>query len=129
MPMGLHKYVKRGDDSCSSWTMQLSKYDLLPHIYNPLETYIAKIVPTSGSPMVPTSNKEDERSPVIGGETAAASGAKSAARAQPMSALPGFVLLSVLLQQRTLTVLIIGCVAANKNSSLSNTSFTADVRY
>ena len=79
--------------------------------------------------MVPTRNKEDERSPVIRGEPAASSGAKSAARAQPVSALPGFVLLSVLLQQRTLTVLIIGCVAENKSSTPSNTTFTADVRY
>ena len=39
----------------------------------------------------------DERSPVIREETAAASGAKSAARAQPMSALLGFVPRLVLL--------------------------------
>ena len=127
--MRLHKNVKREDESCSSWTMQLSKYGLQPHIYSPLETCIAKIVPRSGSLMVPTSNKEDERSPVIRGETAASSGAKSAARAQPMGALPGFVLLSVLLQQRTLPVLIIGCVAGNESSNPSNTTFTADVRY
>ena len=42
--------------------------------------------------------RKDERSPVIRGETTAASGAKSAARAQPMSALSGFMLMSVLLQ-------------------------------
>ena len=47
----------------------------------------------SGSSMVPTNNKEDERSPVVRRKTAAAFGAMSAARAQPMSALPGFILL------------------------------------
>ena len=47
--------------------------------------------------MVPTSNKVGERSPVIRGETAAASGAKSAARAQPMRALLGLILLIVFL--------------------------------
>ena len=53
----------------------------------------------SCSPVVPT-NKEDERSPVIRGETVVASnGAKSAARAQPMSALPGFILLLPVLLQ------------------------------
>ena len=45
-----------------------------------------------------------------------------------MGALPGFILLSVLLQQRALTVWI-GCVGANKNPRLSSTTFTADVRY
>ena len=70
----------------------------LPHNYNPLESCIAVIVTTPGSPMAPTSSKEDVRSPEIRRETAAASGAQSAARAQPMSAFPGFILLSVLLQ-------------------------------
>ena len=40
----------------------------------------------------------NKRSPVIRGETGVASGAESAARAQPMSALPGFILVSVLLK-------------------------------
>ena len=78
--------------------MQPQKNDLQPHIYNPLEPYRARIAPTSGSPMVSTNNKEDQRSPVIKGETAAASGAKPEAGAQSMSVLPGFILLSVLLQ-------------------------------
>ena len=63
-------------------------------IYNSLEPYIARTVPTSGSLMVHTSKKEDERSPVIRGETAAAFEAKPAARAQPMSALPNRLLAS-----------------------------------
>ena len=42
--------------------------------------------------------KKDERPPEIREEATAASGAKSVARAQPMSALPGCMLLSVLLQ-------------------------------
>ena len=46
--------------------------------------------------MVPISKKDDERSPVTRGKTTAAPGAKSAVRAQPMSALPEFILLSVL---------------------------------
>ena len=96
-------------------------------IYNPLEPCIARIVPTSGSTIVPASNKEDERSSVIRGEAAAAFGAKSAARAQPMSALRGFILLSVL-QQRTLIVWI-GFVATNKNLPPSSTTITVDVRY
>ena len=56
--------------------------------------------------MVPTNKKEDLRSPVIRGETAAASGAKPAARVQSMSALPGFIPLSVLLQ---LNSTVLGC--------------------
>ena len=42
--------------------------------------------------------KEKKQSPVVRGETAAASEAESAAKAQPISALPGFILVSVLLQ-------------------------------
>ena len=62
--------------------------------HNPLDPCRARIVPTFGSPMVPTNNKEDQRSPVIRGETAAssASGAKPGARAQPISVLIGFIL-------------------------------------
>ena len=60
---------------------------------------------------------------MIRGETAAASQAKSEARAQLMSALPGSILLSVL-QERVLTVWI-GCVAENKTPRLSSTTFTA----
>ena len=48
--------------------------------------------------------KEKKRSPLYREETAVASGAESAVRAQPMSALPGFILVSVLLQERALTV-------------------------
>ena len=40
--------------------------------------------------MVPASNKEDKQSPVISGERVASSGSKPAARAQPVSMLPGF---------------------------------------
>ena len=93
-----HKEAKRGDPVYSSWTMQSLKNDLQSHIYNPLEPCIARIVPTSGSPMVPTNNKEYERSLVIRGESATTSATKPASGAQPMSALPGFLLLSVLLQ-------------------------------
>ena len=39
-------------------------------------------------------NKEDQPYPVITGEPAAASGAKPATRAQPLSVLPGFILLT-----------------------------------
>ena len=45
-------------------------------MYNPLKPCMARIVPTFGSPVVPTSNKEDGRSLAIEGETGAASGAK-----------------------------------------------------
>ena len=45
-------------------------------MYNPLKPCIARIVSTFGSPVVPTSNKEDGRSLAIEGETGAASGAK-----------------------------------------------------
>ena len=89
---------QKGILSAATETMQSQKNDLQPHIYNPLELCIARIVPTSGSPMVPINNEEDERSTVIRGKTeATTSEAKPAARTQPMSALPGFLLLSVLL--------------------------------
>ena len=52
---------------------------------------------------------------MIRGETTAAFGVKSAARAQPISTLPGFILLSVLLQEIALAVWI-ACVAANKKN-------------
>ena len=93
--MKLHKGVKR-DNFCSSWTMQSQKNDLQLYNYNHLEPCLARIIPTSGSPMVPTNNKENKRSPVIRGETAADFGAKSAAKAQPVRALPGFIRMSVL---------------------------------
>ena len=52
-----------------------------------------------GSDKVGEDREKDEQFPeMIRGEMAATSGAKSVARAQPMSALPGFILLSVLLQ-------------------------------
>ena len=72
--------------------------DLQPPIYNPLEPYRARIVPTTGSLIVNINNKEDERSLVIRGETTAASGAKPSVRAQLMSVLPGFIFMSTLLQ-------------------------------
>ena len=96
--MRFHKDVKRGDYFCSSWIMQLQKNDLQPPIYNPLEPYRARIVPTTGSLIVNINNKEDERSLVIRGETTAASGAKPSVRAQLMSVLPGFIFMSTLLQ-------------------------------
>ena len=95
MPIRIHKDVKRKDLICSGWRMQPQKNDLQPYIiYNPFEPCIARITPTSGNPMVPANNKEDKRSPVIRGETAAISGAKPAARTQPITALPGLLLLS-----------------------------------
>ena len=78
--------------------MQPQKHDLQPH--NTLEPCRARIVPISDSQVVPTNNKEYERSPVIRGKTAASSGAKPVARAQPMNNMfPGCILPSVLLQQ------------------------------
>ena len=77
----------------------IKKRPTTTHNYNPLEPCIARMVPTSGSPVVPTNSKENERFLVIRGETAAVSGAKSAARTQSMGALPGFILLSVLLKE------------------------------
>ena len=87
--MRLHKDVEREDHFCSSWTMQLQKNNRQPH--NPLEPCRARIVPIFGGQVVP--------SLVITGETTDASGAKLVARAQHMSVLPGFILLSVLLFQ------------------------------
>ena len=74
------------------YDLQPHVYDLQTHVYDPLEPCRARIVPTSGSPMVPII-KEDQRCPVIRGETGAVSGAKPAARAQPMSVLSGSILL------------------------------------
>ena len=65
------------------------KNDLLPHIYNFLETCRARIVLMSSSTMVFPYNEKDQRSPVVRGETVAASGAKPAASAQPRGVLPG----------------------------------------
>ena len=68
--------VKRQEDSCSSSTMQPQKTDVQPR--KTLEPCKARIVPTSYSQVVPTNNKEFQRSspPVIRGETSAFSGAK-----------------------------------------------------
>ena len=60
-PQRLHKgrfYLQQLDDAAA-------KNNLQPHTYNPLEPCIARIVPTSGSPMVPINKKEDERSSLI----------------------------------------------------------------
>ena len=59
-------------------------------MYSPLHPCRARMVTTSSGPMVPTNNKEKQRSPVLRGKTAASSGAKPAATGQPMSVLPGF---------------------------------------
>ena len=76
--------------------------------------------------MVPTSNKEDGRYHVIRGETAAASGAMSTARAQPMSALPGFnYCQSFFGKEHSLY----GQVVLLQTKIPSNTTFTAYVRY
>ena len=70
--------------------MQPQKNEL--QLDNPLEPCRAIIVRTSGTQVVPNSNKQYQRTPVIRGETAAASGAKPVAKAQPMSVLPGYTL-------------------------------------
>ena len=63
------------------------------------------------------------------GETAAASGAKPPARAQPMSALPYYILVSVLLyNSKVLLTVLIGCIAAHENTVSPATTFIADVR-
>ena len=67
--------------------MRPQKSHLQPHIYHSLEPCRVRVGTMSGSPMVSISTKEDQRSPVIRGETTAASGAKLAARAQPMGVL------------------------------------------
>ena len=78
--------------------MQPQKHDLRSH--NTLEPCRARIVPISDSQVVPTNNKEYQRSPVIRRKTVASSGAKAVARAQPMNnVFPGFILPSVLFQQ------------------------------
>ena len=86
--MRLHKDIKKGDYFSAAAGLCSQKNDLQPH--NPLEPCRARMVSTSGSQMLPTNNKEDQRSTVIRGETTATSGAKPAARAQPI----GFFLLS-----------------------------------
>ena len=100
---GQHVHEAPGKKSKGGYFLQqlgyaTPKHDVQPDIYNPHEPCRARIVPTSGSPMVPNNNKEDQRPPVVIGETAAASGAKPAARVQPMSVLLGVILKTVLLQ-------------------------------
>ena len=91
--MRLHQDVKKGILSAA-----VGRCSHKITTCNLLEPCVARIVLTSGSPMVPTNNEEDERSPVIRGRTVPTLGAKPAARVQPMSAFLGFLLLSVLLQ-------------------------------
>ena len=52
----------------------------------------------SSSTMVFPNNEKYQRSPVVRGETVAASGAKPAASAQPTGVTRGVILLSFLLQ-------------------------------
>ena len=65
-------------------------------------------------------NKEDQPYPVITGKTAAASGANPAARAQPLSVLPGFILLTKSFFSKVLLTALIDCIAARKDPRLSS---------
>ena len=71
--------------------------------------------------MAPSNIKEEQRSPVIKVETAAASGVPPAARAQPVSVLPRFILsiLQSCFSKVVLTALI-DCIAAHKNPRYSS---------
>ena len=65
-------------------------------------------------------NKEDQPYPIITGETTAASGAKPAARAQPMSMLRGFILVTKSFFSKVLLTALIDCIAAHKDLRLSS---------
>ena len=71
--------------------------------------------------MIPINNKENQRSPVIRGETVTAFVVKSGARAQPMNVPPEFIQLLVMLQENSTGCIdTVECFAPRKNHRLSS---------